>query len=205
MRNAVKMACDKLGCAANLASSPDEVEKADAIILPGVGAFGQAMSNLEKLDLVSVLKDHVASGKPLFGICLGMQLLFEESEEFGSPKGLGIIPGSVRRLPPENVPIPQIGWNRIYPGRSYPGGWAGTVLEEVDVDQWMYFVHSFYVDNAEPNDAICRTDYGGFEYTSAVLHGSVFATQYHPEKSAEAGLSIYRRWLDELSQTSTAL
>jgi len=201
----VKMACDKLGSPAELATSPGEIEKADAIILPGVGAFGQAMSNLEKLDMISALKDHVVAGKPLFGICLGMQLLFEESEEFGNPKGLGIIPGSVRKLPPENVPIPQIGWNRILPAASYAGGWSGTALEEVAAGQWMYFVHSFYVDNADQADAICRTNYGGFEYSSAVLHGSVFATQYHPEKSAAPGLSIYRRWLNDLKQTSSAI
>ena len=201
----VKMACDKLDYAAELATSSGEIEKADAIILPGVGAFGQAMNNLEKLDMVSALKDHVAAGKPLFGICLGMQLLFEESEEFGNPKGLGIIPGSVRRLTPDNVPIPQIGWNQIQPAGYYPNGWSGTVLEEVAAGQWIYFVHSFYVDNADENDAICRTDYGGFEYTSAVRHGSVFATQYHPEKSATPGLSIYRRWLSDLKQTSPAI
>ena len=175
-----------------------------AIILPGVGAFGQAMENLEKLDMVSALKDHVSAGKPLFGICLGMQLLFEESDEFGNPKGLGVIPGAVRKLPVEDVPIPQIGWNKILPAPGYSDGWPGTPLEEVGAEQWMYFVHSYFVDNTNPDDAICRTNYGGFEYTSAVLHGSVFATQYHPEKSADPGLTIYRRWLDNLKQLSSA-
>lgn len=200
----VRMACEKLDHAADLATSASEIEEADAIILPGVGAFGQAMKNLEKLDMVSALKDHVAAGKPLFGICLGMQLLFEESDEFGNPKGLGVIPGSVRKLPLENVPIPQIGWNRIMPASSYADGWSGTVLEDVPAEQWMYFVHSFYVDNTDSGDALCRTDYGGFAYTSAVLHGSVFATQYHPEKSAAPGLTIYRRWLSDLTQSSSA-
>lgn len=200
----VSMACDKLGHPAELATSAGDIEQADAIILPGVGAFGQAMKNLESLDMVSALKDHVAAGKPLFGICLGMQLLFEESEEFGNPKGLGLIRGSVRKLPPENVPIPQIGWNRIQPAAGYADGWTGTALVDVSAEQWMYFVHSFYVDNADPKDAICRTDYGGFEYTSAVLQGSIFATQYHPEKSADPGLTIYRRWLQNLSQLSSA-
>lgn len=196
----VRTACDKLGHAAGLATSAGEIGQADAIILPGVGAFGQAMKNLEKFDMVSALKDHVAAGKPLFGICLGMQLLFEESEEFGNPKGLGVIAGSVRKLPVENVPIPQIGWNRILPAAGDVGDWTGTPLGDVTAEQWMYFVHSYYVDNANPNDAVCRTDYGGFEYTSAVLHGPVFATQYHPEKSAAPGLTIYRRWLSSLKQ-----
>lgn len=198
----VRMACEKLGHSAELASSAGEIRLADAIILPGVGAFAQAMKNLENLDMVSPLRDHVAAGKPLFGICLGMQLLFDESDEFGNPKGLGIIPGSVRKLPVENAPIPQIGWNRILPAASYTNGWSNTPLEDVGTDQWMYFVHSYYVDNTELADAICRTNYSGFEYTSAVLHGPVFATQYHPEKSAAPGLTIYRRWLQSLNQPS---
>jgi len=199
------MACEKLGHPAALASSSEQLEQADAIILPGVGAFRQAMENLERLDMLSPLKDHISAGKPLFGICLGMQLLFDESAEFGNQKGLGLIPGSVRKLPVENVPIPQIGWNRIAPSANYADGWTATPLAEVTTDQWMYFVHSFYVDNYDPADAICRTAYGEFEYTSAVLRGSIFATQYHPEKSAAPGLTIYRHWLDSLKHPSPAI
>lgn len=195
----VQMACEKLSHKASLATSPNEIAQADAVILPGVGAFGQAMKNLTKLDLVSALQDHIDARKPLFGICLGMQLLFEESEEFGNPKGLGVIPGTVRRLDPPGVPVPQIGWNSIRPSAKYQNGWQGTPLENVTEDQWMYFVHSYYVDNTAPDDAICRTQYGDLEYTSAILHRSIFATQYHPEKSAEPGLTIYRRWLASLS------
>ena len=201
----VCMVCEKLGHPTVLATSSEQIEQADAIILPGVGAFGQGMKNLEKLDMVSPLKDHISAGKPLFGICLGMQLLFEESAEFGTPKGLGLIPGSVRKLPVEDVPIPQIGWNCISPSANYADGWTDTPLEEVTTDQLMYFVHSFYVDNSEPADAICRTTYGEFEYTSAVMRGSIFATQYHPEKSAAPGLTIYRHWIDSLTHSSSAI
>jgi glutamine amidotransferase len=194
----VRKACEMLGCPVAVSSDRKDLEAAGAVILPGVGAFGQAMENLHQLDLVQPLLDHVAAGKPLFGICLGLQLLFEESAEFGSPKGLGILRGSVRKLPVTDAPVPQIGWNRIDPGPARPDAWQGTPLQDVPPSSWMYFVHSFYVDNADPEDALCATDYAGFQYTSAALKGSVFATQVHPEKSAHEGLQIYRHWLSSL-------
>ena len=194
----VRKACEMLGCPVTVSSDPKDLEKSGAVILPGVGAFGQAMDNLNQLDLVQPLLDHVAAGKPLFGICLGLQLLFEESEEFGTPKGLGILRGRVRKLPVTGSPVPQIGWNRIEPAASRAQGWQGTPLESVPVSSWMYFVHSYYVDNTDPEDALCTTDYAGFKYTSAALKGSVFATQFHPEKSSQPGLEIYRQWLASL-------
>lgn len=197
----VQRACELLGCHAAISSEPTAIANADAVILPGVGAFGQAMDNLRQLDLVQPLLDHVAAGKPLFGICLGLQLLFDESDEFGNPKGLGILRGSVRKLPAGDAPVPQIGWNRIEPGTGYPGGWQGTPLAEVPAAAWMYFVHSFYVANADAADALCQTDYAGFTYTSAALKGAVFATQFHPEKSSHAGLAIYREWLASLERS----
>lgn len=191
----VRKACEMLGCAVTVSSDPKEIAKAGAVILPGVGAFGQAMENLHKLDLVQPLLDHVAAHKPLFGICLGLQLLFQESTEFGSPKGLGILNGGVRKLAVTGSPVPQIGWNRIEPAAARTHGWQGTPLENVPISSWMYFVHSFYVENADPADALCSTAYAGFQYTSAALKGSVFATQFHPEKSSHPGLEIYRQWL----------
>lgn len=191
----VRKACETLGCAATVSSEPQDIAAADALILPGVGAFGQAMENLHRLDLVQPLLDHVATGKPLFGICLGLQLLFEESEEFGNPKGLAILRGCVKKLPVSESPVPQIGWNRISPGPTLADGWAGTPLANVKPESWMYFVHSFYVENGDPQDALCKTDYSGFHYTSAALKQSVFATQFHPEKSSHEGLEIYRHWL----------
>jgi glutamine amidotransferase len=193
----VRKACEMLGCEVTVSSDPRNLEKAGAVILPGVGAFGQAMENLKQLDLVQPLMDHVAAGKPLFGICLGLQLLFEESEEFGNPKGLGILRGSVRKLPVSESPVPQIGWNRIEPARD--DAWLNSPLAHVKSGAWMYFVHSFHVDNVDPADALCRTDYAGFQYTSAALKGSVFATQFHPEKSSHEGLEIYRHWLSSIS------
>lgn len=196
----IRKACEMLGYPVIVSSDPKELEKAGAVILPGVGAFGQAMDNLNQLDLVKALMDHVAAGKPLLGICLGLQLLFEESEEFGTSKGLGVLRGSVRKLPVTGSPVPQIGWNRIEPSIARTKGWKDTALENIEVSSWMYFVHSFYVDNANPEDALCTTEYAGFQYTSAVLKGSVFATQFHPEKSSNKGIEIYRQWLRCLQQ-----
>ena len=197
----VRKACETLGSPTVFACTPEVIEQAGAVILPGVGAFGQAMENLRRLDLVQPLLDHVAAGKPLFGICLGLQLLFEESEEFGNPKGLGILRGNVRKLPVVGSPVPQIGWNRIeQPDSTRPDGWRGTPLERVTPSSWMYFVHSYYADTANAADTLCLTEYAGFSYTSATLKGAVFATQFHPEKSSHAGLQIYRNWLAALPQ-----
>lgn len=196
----VRKACETLDCPTTISSDPKDVEKAGALILPGVGAFGYAMENLHRLDLVQPLLDHVAAGKPLFGICLGLQLLFEESEEFGTPEGLGILRGNVKKLPVTDSPIPQIGWNRIDPDDARPEKWKNTPLAMVPESAWMYFVHSYYVNNTDPEDALCKTSYSGFEYTSAALKGSVFATQFHPEKSSREGLEIYSQWLSSLAE-----
>jgi len=191
----VQRACEHLGCTVSVSSEPSELAQADALILPGVGAFGQAMDNLARADLVSPLRDHVAANKPLLGICLGLQLLFEESEEFGSPRGLGLVPGTVKRFSAANAPVPQIGWNQVFPPEAAPSCWQETPMAGVRPGEFMYFVHSYYVVNSRVEDALTTTDYEGFCYTSAVRVGSVFATQYHPEKSAEPGLMIYQAWL----------
>lgn len=195
----VQRACELLDCRVVVSSDPMVIAGSDALILPGVGAFGQAMENLRKLDLIAPLRDHAAAGKPLFGICLGLQLLFDESEEFGYPAGLGILRGSVKKLRVADVPVPQIGWNRIEPGPSCEHGWQCTPLAGVPPSSWMYFVHSFYVANADSQDCLSRTDYAGFGYTSAVLKDAIFATQFHPEKSSTLGLDIYRRWILSLN------
>jgi imidazole glycerol-phosphate synthase subunit HisH len=195
----VKKACEVLGSSASISSEASVIASADALILPGVGAFGQAMENLQRLDLVAPILDHVAAGKPLFGICLGLQLLFEESEEFGNPKGLGILNGCVKKLPVTESPVPQIGWNQIEPSPSRREGWSNSPLTQTKPGAWMYFVHSFYVHSAHEEDELCTTHYSGFSYTSAVLKGTVFATQFHPEKSSHEGLEIYRNWLASVS------
>jgi glutamine amidotransferase len=195
----VRRAFEQLDQDAVVTHDPAVIAAADGVVLPGVGAFGKAMENIRRLGLDAPLYAHVAADKPLFGICLGLQLLFEGSDEFGSPKGLGIFEGHVRRLPVEDAPVPQIGWNRVTPAANRPSGFADSALKDTPADAWMYFVHSFYVDNARASDALSRTDYVGFDYTSSVLRGRIFATQFHPEKSAKAGLQIYRNWLDSIS------
>lgn len=186
----VLRACATAGLDAVLTADRKEVEAADAVILPGVGAFGPAMETLSRLDLVEPLKDFCASGKPFMGICLGFQLLMTESEEFGMNCGLDIIRGAVRKFPvpnSEGAKVPQIGWNAIKKCRT----WEGTVLEGLADGEYMYFVHSFYVASDSAETACSSTSYAGVEYTSSISSGNVFACQFHPEKSAWNGLKIY--------------
>jgi glutamine amidotransferase len=194
----VRRALEQLGVDAAVSADPAMIQRADAVVLPGVGAFGQAMDNMRALGVDRALIDHVRAGRPLFGICLGLQLLFERSDEFGSPVGLGLLRGHVRRLPVADAPVPQIGWNRVNPSPSRSNGFADSPLSRTEAGAWMYFVHSYFVDNADPEDALATTEYVGFDYTSAVQRENIFATQFHPEKSAKPGLDIYRCWLESL-------
>lgn len=193
----VQQACMHFGLMPQITDDKEKIRNAQAIILPGVGAFGDAMQNLQRLDLVSPLKDFIASGKPVFGICLGMQLLFEESEEFGNYKGLGIIPGIVQRFPDkylgDELKVPNIGWNTIY---HNGGRWVDTPLENIKQNQYMYFVHSYYVRPLEEACILSFTSYKCFEYCSSIKYKNIFATQFHPEKSSYIGLNIYRDWIN---------
>ncbi len=162
----IRQACSLVGLRTEIADHADCIQQADAVILPGVGAFGEAMAALHRQDLVSVLKETVAEGKPLLGICLGMQLLMTESTEFGLTQGLDFIPGKVRHFnaaSEEKLRVPQICWNSIWHGRPRTTGddpWQGTILEGIEEREYMYFVHSFYVDPLEDKDALARTTYG---------------------------------------------
>ncbi|MBI4234994.1 imidazole glycerol phosphate synthase subunit HisH [Candidatus Peregrinibacteria bacterium] len=193
----VKHACDFLGIEAEISSDKNALLKSQGAILPGVGAFGDAMHNLEKLDLVGPIKEFIASGKPFMGICLGMQLLFSESEEFGINQGLNIIPGKVMKFPAKNqegeiVKIPQIGWNQIYEPSAEK--WKNTPLQAIKNNEFMYFVHSYYAKPDRDESILSLTNYKGLEYCSSILHENVFATQFHPEKSAKEGMKIYSNW-----------
>ena len=195
----VERACEAAGLNASLTSRPQEVAAADALILPGVGAFGEAMRRLERLDLVAAIREAVDAGKPLFGICLGLQLLFSESEEFGSHRGLDLVKGVVRRFPAstaagQRVKVPHVGWNRIRPPES--SKWTGTPLESLKGGDFMYFVHSFYAVPENPADTLASSDYGDVTFCSSVAKGpSLFATQFHPEKSGRPrGVAIYQAW-----------
>ena len=190
----VKQAIHKIGAESTLVSSPDELKQMDALILPGVGAFGEAMNQLQSLKLDQALKEWVASGKPLLGVCLGLQLLLDSSEEFGEHKGLGIIPGKVKKFPTSHkgqpLRIPHMGWAGInHSQQNHPS------LEGVNPKSEMYFVHSYYVELSDPQHELTWTDYEGFRYTSSVAKSNVWAFQFHPEKSANDGLRIYQNWV----------
>jgi len=191
----VKQACDIVGINSKISSNKLDIEEADALILPGVGAFIEAMNNLEKLDLVNPIKAAVKKGKPFFGICLGLQLVFTKSEEFGSGNGLDLIPGIIKKFPTEfetkKIKVPQIAWNKIY---SYKQSWNNTPLFNISENEFMYFVHSYYVSPSSEDCIVAKTNYEGLEYCSAISKGNIFATQFHPEKSAEKGINIYKNW-----------
>ena len=197
----VKHACEYVGLNPFVTSNSDEITSADGIILPGVGAFGDAMENLRKLDLISPIMDYIESGKPFMGICLGMQLLMTESEEFGRHNGLDVIKGSVVKFPlngngdMDRVKVPQVGWNRIErPDCRAEDLWAGTPLAGVANGEFMYFVHSYYAMPADADAVLTVTEYGPVRYCSGVRRGNVFAFQFHPEKSAMEGMRIYKNW-----------
>ena len=181
-----------IGAEAVVTGDPAVIAAADRVILPGVGAFGDAAQKLRKSGLGKVVCDEAERGKPLLGICLGMQLLFERSFEYGEHEGLGLLKGSVvpmaGRLPPE-LKIPQIGWNALHICRPSP------LLRHVQEGDYVYFVHSFFAEGCE-DSLIATTDYGE-ELTAAVGLGNVYGCQFHPEKSGRVGLSILRAFAEE--------
>lgn len=172
-----------LGADAVATSDADIVRAADKIVLPGVGSFGDAAESLAKSGIDSVIKEEIAKGKPFFGICLGMQLLFEKSEESVGAKGLGLLKGTVKKFPPADK-VPHIGWNDLSEVKS-------AFLTE---GSYVYFVHGYYAELCSETAAV--TQYAGVRFTSAVASGNIFATQFHPEKSGEVGLEILRRFVN---------
>ncbi len=193
----VQNACRHAGLDSVVTASRTEIHASDAIILPGVGAFGDAMAQLRRLDLTGALRDAALSGKPLVGICLGMQLLMTESLEFGRHEGLGLVPGRVVRLEggaaPRPVKVPQVGWNRMEKPAPGTGGdpWAGTLLQRLPDGVHMYFVHSYFVQPEDETVAIAWTRYGPQRFCSALQRGNIFACQGHPERSGPRGLLVY--------------
>lgn len=180
-----------LGCDVTISNSTRDVREAFGLILPGVGAFGEAMANLRAQGLDEAIRRAVLDdGKPLLGICLGMQLLAEFSEERGLHRGLGLLPGRVRRLSVcEGMKLPHIGWSPI----RVAGGWPFP--EPPDHQASFYFVHSYGLEC--PSDYVAATCSYGVEFTAAVRYGSIFATQFHPEKSQSAGLRLLHRFIGQ--------
>jgi glutamine amidotransferase len=196
----VRQACAHVGLRARITANPGDIRGADAVILPGVGAFGDAMATLNRLDLAGAIREFVSSGRPLVGICLGFQLLMTESEEFGRHKGLGIIEGTVTRfadprLGGQRLKVPQIGWNSIYrlPREAGdPDPWDGTLLGGLVDGESMYFVHSYVVKPENTSTCLSMSTYGDVEFCSSVLSRNVTACQFHPERSGPKGLLAYR-------------
>ena len=194
----VKRACNSVGIQAGITSRKQEILSADAVILPGVGAFGNAIESLRKLDLIHVLKDVATSPKPFVGICLGMHLLMDESEEFGSYQGLGIIKGSVIRfdnpvgVSGKKLKVPHVGWGRIHRNIDIRGdSWESSMLEGLSDGEFMYFVHSFYVKPENSSLVLSTTQYGNIEFCSSLQSRNIFACQFHPERSGIHGLKVY--------------
>jgi glutamine amidotransferase len=195
----VKQACESLGFSPFISASPRELKGADAAILPGVGAFKAAMNNLTESGMKDGILHFVQEGKPIMGVCLGLQLLFEKSVEFENCDGLGLIEGTVNRFPfnkEDKIKVPQISWNKIFTQEDK--GWQNTPLENISDGTFMYFVHSYYVNPTNEEDVLTKTTYHTFEYCSAIKKDNIFATQFHPEKSGTEGLSIYKSWLENI-------
>jgi glutamine amidotransferase len=187
-------ACKHVGLEPILTSHKDDIINSDAVILPGVGAFNDAMKRLNNLKLVNILIDQIEQGKPFFCICLGMQLLFSESDEFGKSKGLDIVKGKVVKFKKnDNIKIPQICWNTIYLNTEN-SSWSNTPLETISIYEYFYFVHSYYVLPKNKNLILSYTDYEEIEYCSSIQYKNLFACQFHPEKSGLKGLEIYNNF-----------
>jgi glutamine amidotransferase len=179
----------KIGADVLVTSDPKVVNDAKAVVLPGVGAFKDCMKNLEGMSLLKAVVRSIEKGKPYLGICLGLQVLFTESEEFGRSEGLNIFSGKVVRFPENNLKVPHMGWNTIKIVNQPP------ILNKIKDESFFYFVHSFYVVPFEKNLTATTTDYG-VTFTSMVWKENVFATQFHPEKSQDLGLAILRGFND---------
>ncbi len=188
------------GYTVSVSDSTQTIENAGGLVLPGVGAFGDCIKNLQKKGLLETVKSFISSGRPFLGICLGLQALFNESEEAPGIRGLGVFKGRVRKFSsfsPQKLKVPQIGWNQIEFDPKI------TVLKNIPQKSWFYFVHSYYVEPEDEDLKIIRSDYG-IEFTAAVEKDNVFACQFHPEKSGESGLKIIRNFA-ELSNSRQPL
>lgn len=196
----VKRSFEYLGAAVSVSSDPTEIIKASRIVLPGVGAFPKAMNYLNELKLVDAIKNFALTTRPLFAICLGMQLLMSESEEFQKTQGLNIISGKV--VPISNVStagigqkIPFVSWSEIYPFDSKQN-WNKTVLQDIRNGASAYFVHSFMVEPEENNHIIAYTNYGGHKIKAVIQKDNITGCQFHPEKSGEVGLKILKSFIE---------
>ena len=191
----VKQACETVGLDALITASPEDILNSDMLILPGVGAYGIAMENLEKAQLIPALKAFVATGKPFVGICLGMQLMLTESVEFGQHKGLNLIPGKTKKFESKSIDgeyfaVPQIQWNQLKKSNNVDKNDFFNFLNDGD---YMYFVHSYYCVTKLKSTIVTTTNYAGEEYPSIIQYKNCIGIQFHPEKSGLNGINIYKK------------
>lgn len=193
-----------IGHEARIESRPEAVADAGHLVVPGVGAFGDCIRALRMSGFVEPLRAHVRAGKPLLGICVGMQMLFDGSEEFGNHDGLGLLPGRVRRIPDvaadgRRLKIPHIGWSALeVPTEAGADRWEDTILEGIATDASVYFVHSYTGWPDNPSDRLADAFHGGQRICAAIQHDNISGTQFHPEKSGTVGLRIIRNFVERL-------
>jgi imidazole glycerol-phosphate synthase subunit HisH len=205
----VHRALERCDVEAEATSLAEDIRSADAVILPGVGAFANGIAGLERLGLRQPLRDFAASGRPFLGICLGMQLMFEQSDEFGIHQGLGIMRGMVSSVPVfdesgKRRKIPHIGWSQLQKPAAR-STWARTILESISMNDYAYFVHSYHAVPAAPEVVLAQCVHDGYEITAAVGEGNLWGCQFHPEKSGTVGLKILKSFLAMAQTRGTAM
>ena len=183
----VTRALEKVGAHVDLTADPDRLQTADAVVLPGVGAFGDCMKKLRERGMDAACREAFRSGKPFLGVCVALQVIFDDSEESPGAEGLSLLPGSVRRFKVGNLKVPHMGWNELRLVRKHP------VLDGLDGEAF-YFVHSYYPAPAEAADLVGETEYG-VRFCAAAGRENLVAVQFHPEKSSRAGLRLYENFL----------
>mgnify|MGYP001059525727 CR=1 FL=1 len=187
----VQKAFEQVGATPTITYDPSVVTEADAVVLPGVGAFGDGMGGLRSRGLDAAVLDVIARGVPFFGICVGLQLLFEGSEEMGTHRGLGVLPGQIARFP-THLTVPHMGWNQIEQRASHP------LLADVPDSAFAYFAHSYHVVTDDQSVVVATTDYGG-PFPSVVAQDNVWAIQFHPEKSQQVGLTLLQNFVERIT------
>lgn len=194
---------EKAGVTPSLLNQKELILAADGVVLPGVGAFSQGMENLHKYSLVKTLKEYAKLNKPLLGICLGMEMLLNESEEFGATQGIGLIPGKVIKLPTKNTQykkLPHVSWNEITPKNI---NWENTILGNIEFNSDMYFTHSYIAVPEDESHILSTTIYSDYEFCSSIKKGNIYGCQFHPEKSAERGLKIIDNFINLCSENKS--
>jgi imidazole glycerol-phosphate synthase subunit HisH len=189
----VQKALEEVGAKARVTSDPADLKRCSKVVFPGVGAFGDAMKELRRRRLVDPIKDAIACGKPFLGLCLGLQLLFEKSEEAPGVKGLSVLKGEVKRFhfPKKGLKVPHMGWNSITKEANGPGA---KILKGISDGSYVYFVHSYYVKPKDRKSVLTMTDYGA-DFVSGICKDNIYGLQFHPEKSQELGLKILKNFV----------